>query len=254
MLKKILLIVLISILASCSPKYSSNKFEAAVQKATKLMERGKLYEAKEVLKNSLVGENPKPSPFVKDSTLFFYGKDFAQTFMPMMMATTFFTKRESGELDSLKELGELKGMDKKLYDIYQKTPFNKTAIISPDIPEVYLMLGINYVNMRNFEEAKESLKKSIELFRENGIAWSELIYVIMQEKDFEKAKSTIDEALSIPFLDKFGEAAILRKLGWIQIEEGNLDEAEETFEKSIELYDHPAARSELKYIKELKKR
>jgi tetratricopeptide (TPR) repeat protein len=247
----ILLIVLIS---SCSSVKVKRNYEEVIVQASQLMEEGDLKAAEQMLLKSVEGVESRPSPFVEDGIAYFYTNDQSQTLMVMMSSAMFHLDRESGKIDSLDNLGELNYFDKKLNDLYQETPFGSTAAIKGDIPEIYLLLGINYINMKDNKKAKEYIEKSLELFPENGSAWSEKIYMEMMTGDIVRAKRSIDEALAIPYIDKYGKAAILRKKGWIEIEEGKLDEAKKTFEDSIELDDHPTAHAELEYIDQLQKR
>ena len=119
-----------------------------------------------------------------------------------------------------------------------------------------MMIGQILINEKKYDQAIAYLDTSLYIWDGFGYAWSELMYANILKGNLSKAKNMGLSALknnSDVGLDKPGQAAILRKLGYIAIEEHELDEAEGYYKKSLENDESDVARKELKSIEEMRK-
>jgi len=224
-------------------------YEKILYDARNLLEDKNFEAAKTVLLKGTTKKAPKQSPFVENNTLYYYGE--GSSALMHLLNDAYFQSRIHMPDDSIKN-DHL--MDKELVNLYKKTPWKNSAVIAPYYPSIYLHLGIVSVELNHYDQAINYLDTALFIWNGNANAWSELMYCYQSKLDYQKVKELGKRALSIDEVrinDK-GHASILRKLGFIAIEEGKLEKAKKYFEDSIQLHDHPMAHAELKYIKQVK--
>lgn len=231
-------------------KISPNNYGEVYNYANELVGKSSYEKAKIMLLDAVATQKPKPSPFVENGTLNIYSANREQTMMILLHAAYLHSVMNN---DSVRNNP---GDDKFYFDLYAKTPWENTAAIAPDYPGLYFLLGIIAVNEKKYNKAIEYLDTCVYIWQGFGVAWSELMYVNMSLGNLKRAKEIGLKAINIKELefDKTGKAAIYRKLGYIAIEENDLDKAEEFYLKSNELDEHEVATQELEYIKKLKSR
>lgn len=143
--------------------------------------------------------------------------------------------------------------------LYPRTFHNKAieytweivAIEKPKIP--YLFYYLSYILIEeegDLDNALIHLDTAIRLWPAFARAYLEKVFVYIKMGDFVKAKEMASEASQvIGDIDEKNQARLDRHLGFIAIEEGDLDLAEEYYEHSLELDpDNEVALKELRYI------
>jgi tetratricopeptide (TPR) repeat protein len=240
--------VILLLISSCATTRKTDYYEDAAIKATELIKKGKYDQAKAVLLEAMSKEKPRRAPFVENGVLYSYAQNPNQSMMAMMTAAAFHSVKDK---DSVRKNP---GSYKVYFEIYDKIPWFSAAAKLPSFPTLYFIMGSLLISERNYNKAIEYLDTAVYMYEGFGYAWSEMIFAYMELKNFSKAKEIGKIALDITEVkfDKEGSAAIYRKLGYLAIEENDLDLAEEYYKKSIENQDSRIARDELKYIEQLK--
>lgn len=241
--------LLIFLVYSCATtRKTTDYYEDAASKAVVLIKKGQLEKAKAVLLEAMSKEKPRRSPFVESGTLICYGQNSLQSMSAMISAAAFMAVKDN---DSVKNNP---GIYKEDFELYEKTPWVNAIVIKPTFPSLYFVMGSLLITEKNFEKALEYLDTAVYMYEGFGLAWSEMIYAYIEMKNISKAKEIGLNALNISDVkfDKAGSAAIYRKLGYIAIEENDLNLAEEYYKLSLDNQESQAARDELKYIGQLK--
>lgn len=238
------------LISSCvsTKRKPTDYYEESAIKAAELIKKGKLDKAKAVLQEAMTKEKPRRAPFVENGTLVFYAHNMTQSMGAMLSAAAFSAVKDK---DSVKQNP---GIYKKYFDIYEKTPWINSVAKMPTFPTLYFIMGSLLITEKNYNKAISFLDTAVYMYEGFGYAWSEMIFAYMELKNFSKAKEIGKNALNIfeVQLDNEGSAAIYRKLGYLAIEENDLDLAEEYYKKSLENKDTQLARDELKYIEQVK--
>jgi tetratricopeptide (TPR) repeat protein len=250
LLEVIIISATLIFLSACTSiqKGSKEYYQQVYEKASILVKDSDNEEAEALLLEAVATRKPQQSPFVENNTLIFYGEGMSQTLSKLMFASAFSTAKDN---DSIKTNP---GHYKILFDLYKQSHWENSVIVPAYYPKLYLLLGIIQFNKNNFSKAIQYYDTAVYIWDGLGIAWSELIIAHDKSGNRKRAKEIGNKALEIPdiYNDNYGKSAILRKLGWIAIEESELDKAEAYFKESIELHDTKLAQDELKYIQKMK--
>jgi tetratricopeptide (TPR) repeat protein len=240
----------ISFFNACTSIQNGSKeyYQEVYEKASILVKDSDNEEAEALLLEAVATRKPQRSPFVENNTLIFYGEGMSQTLSKLMFASAFYTAKDN---DSIRTNP---GHYKILFDLDKQSHWENSIVVPPYYPKLYLLLGIIQFNKNNLSKAIQYYDTAVYIWDGLGIAWSELIIAHDKSGNRTKAKEIGNKALEIPdiYYDKYGKSAILRKLGWIAIEEAELEKAEAYFKESIELHDTKLAQDELKYIQKMK--
>lgn len=250
---KLVFLTLIILISSCSSNKNSLKsridyYNDIANKVSSLIIKAENAKAKSIILDALLKEKPKKSPFVENHTLNFYSINLEQSLSHMLLAGAFNVTKHK---DSVKKNP---GNFKQLFELDSITPWNSTVEIIPVYPRLYLIMGIILINERNYDQAIKYLDTCTFIWDGFAIAHSEKMFCYVQKKEIEKAKEIGASALKILDidLDKRGKASILRKLGYISVEEKNLDEGEKYYKESLTNEESEVARKELKDIERFK--
>lgn len=240
------------LLTSCASQSTSKSqiknFEKVGFKAAELKQKGELEKAKELILSTLSKFQPKKSPFVENNTLFYYASNKEQSFSHMLGAMAF-----NASLND-KDAKEKPYHDKYLEELFKLTPWENAVVIPPTYPSLYLIMGSLLIDQKRYKEAITYIDTCTFIWNGFAYAWAEMMYAYISLREFEKAKEIGNQALKINDVmwDNPGKAAILRRFGYIAVEEKDFDKAEEYYLESLKLYESDVARKELQYIKEYK--
>ncbi len=91
-------------------------------------------------------------------------------------------KKENNYLDLATQLSKEKKYDSAIYY------YNKAIAYDPLFEEPYRNLALAYMNLNRFDLAKKNLKKSIELYPDNPVAYYFLGIIAFRENDLKKAE------------------------------------------------------------------
>ncbi|MFC2130998.1 hypothetical protein ACFLSQ_06150 [Bacteroidota bacterium] len=208
-----------------------------------LIQDKKLKEARNRIAEILEeNKDVQPAPFVKDSILHYFADNSVATLAYMLQSVSMMLPPK----DSSSNYNENK----------QNLNWKQSVVIDPIVPHCYFDLAYIDIEENMILDAIENLKKAIYYWPDYMEAYAELAYIHIGMLDFKKAHEVIDSALAKPngYLFPIGLSMVYRRLGYMEIEEGKLDDAEAHFEKSLKLFDHPAARHELEYIEKIRKK
>lgn len=223
----------------------SNFFANVNNKAADLMMKSKRAEAQLLLLDAVSKCKPKPSPFVERGALYFYGVNPTQSLAAMLESAAFGTVKNK---DSVRNNP---GHYKRMFDLEKDGKWDNSYVIKPDYPFSYFLIANNYVEEKQFDKAVAYLDTALYIWNGYSVAWSELIYTYSAMGNFAKGKEIGVKALEIDAVkfDKPGTSAILRKLGWIAVEENDWKKAEDYYKQSFNLDSNEIAKKELEYIK-----
>ncbi len=215
-------------------KYSTLRFEVET-----LISNRKLREAKNILYDAMeaLGEH-KQTPYIENNTLYIYAES-DDTFVILLMFEI------SDDFFSTPEILELR----------KNLSYNKIVLLDPIYPYIYYQLAYIAAEEGQANDAMDNLLKALDIWPDFTIAYAELIYVYMMTGNHSTAKAIAEEALNrdLCTINPIGTASIYRKLGYIAIEENQLDLAEQYYNKSLELDpDNEVALAELEYIRTLR--
>jgi tetratricopeptide (TPR) repeat protein len=230
---------------------STDYFDDISSKAVTYIQNNEFQKAKDLLLGAMSKYKPIRSPFVDNKTLVYYTSNSTETVAAMLLSAAYFNIIKDKGLSAAKS-----DEDTLLFELYKKTPWNNAVAIRPSYPRLYFIMGSIYNTEKNYSEAIKYLDTATFIYKCYGMAWAEKMYAYVSIGDYKRAKEIGSTALNIHnmFLDKTGTAAILRKLGWIAIEENELDKAENYYKKSLENEENEGAREELKYLENAKKK
>lgn len=121
--------------------------------------------------------------------------------------------------------------------------------------------GFALIDLQRWDDAEPMLRLASESAPLNAQYRNEYAEWFKAMKQWQKAHDVFAEAYDLGQWEsdenakKFNQARALRGMGFVEIEMGDLDKAEESFRKSLKIIpDHPGAKSELQYIADLRKR
>ncbi|MDQ1266568.1 MAG: MalT-like region [Bacteroidota bacterium] len=249
------LILIGLIISSCTSTKNSlmktTDFDEISSKAYKYVQNNENQKAKDLLLDAMSKYKPVRSPFVENGTLVYYSTNSAETMAAMLLSAAHFNIIKDKGLSAAKS-----EEDSLLFELYEKTPWNNSIAIRPSYPMLYFIMGSIYNTEKKYKEAIKYLDTATYIYKCYGIAWAEKMYSYISSGDFKKAKEIGEYALKIHnmFLDESGTAAIQRKLGWIAVEENELDKAEEYYKKSLKNEENEGVHKELEYIEKAKKK
>ena len=137
---------------------------------------------------------------------------------------------------------------------------NKEAkVFTNTFADAYYYKGYALYNLGNIDLAKKSLKKAIELSPANARYYSELAYFYQTENNWTMSSILFLQAIefvSSTSPKKYKNIELSRALrgyGFVLIEKNDLNKAEITFKKCLEINKNDnKAKKELKYIKQLR--
>jgi Tfp pilus assembly protein PilF len=104
----------------------------------------------------------------------------------------------------------------------------------PNPDKAYTNLGIAEFKLRNFDSAKRSFLKSIEIQRENCLAQSYYGRCLYELKDFRRSAEALDRAVGFCQRILFDEPHYYSALSYYQL--GQVNKAEARLEELIKLY------------------
>lgn len=121
--------------------------------------------------------------------------------------------------------------------------------------------GFALIDLHRWDDAEPMLRLASESAPLNAQYRNEYAEWFKAMKQWQKAHDVFAEAYDLGQWEsdegarKFNQARALRGMGFTEIEMGDLDKAEESFRKSLELIpNHEGAKSELQYIANLRKK
>lgn len=214
-----------------------------------LMNNEKFDEAEEYILNEiyqLTEEDFRISPFLENRTLMIYSQADSAVELSILL---FFQPDSDNEIIPAEIL-----LDRNLYpdllQIVENREYDTVILIEPYVPRLYFHLAYINIEKGDLQAGYEYLMEALTIWPDFTVAYAEMMYVFTLAEDFVTAKKYgARGAVGLSAVDGIGQAAILRKLGYIAIEENELQYAEELYLKSLELHpDHPTALQELEYI------
>jgi tetratricopeptide (TPR) repeat protein len=135
-----------------------------------------------------------------------------------------------------------------------------TEVVDGTWADAYLLKAYALTELGKVKEAQDALNSAIALSPMNSQYLSELAYTYQQTKDCDKSIATYEQAASMAELGstEATKTADLtrawRGKGFCLVEQGNLKEAEEMYEKSLSLDPNDSkSKGEINYIHGLKK-
>lgn len=141
---------------------------------------------------------------------------------------------------------------------FMQTLEDDSTVVQIDMvcPASYKMLAFAQVNLGDVEGALDNLYSAIELAPLWAEPLTELGYLFNQSRQFERARETYEKALELANTHEgssYLKPAALRGLGFALIELGDLDSAQKAYADSLEIEpDNEGARNELLYIESLR--
>lgn len=146
----------------------------------------------------------------------------------------------------------------------EETPGSKpqsAAVIDSAFCLAPFLKGFALIDLQRWDDAEPMLRLASESAPLNAQYRNEYAEWFKAMKQWQKAHDVFAEAYDLGQWEsdegarKFNQARALRGMGFTEIEMGDLDKAEESFRKSLELIpNHEGAKSELQYIANLRKK
>ena len=95
-----------------------------------------------------------------------------------------------------KKANSLEGEDPERKNLLGEaiTYFEKALEIDPEIKEIYDLLGTLYLQLKQFEKAKDLLEQGVERFPESASVWQNLSYVYAQLGETKKAEEAFEKS------------------------------------------------------------
>lgn len=109
--------------------------------------------------------------------------------------------------------------------------YSDAQAIDTKEPRVYFAMGNVYLKMKDYANAEKEYLKSIELGPSPDF-FNNLSFVYLEQGDLDKAKKTVQEAMSMAEPEK--SYIYLDTLGVVLMKAGEYDEAEESFRKAAD--------------------
>ncbi len=217
--------------------------EELLGKAFGLIQKGAFKEARPILQGIVDRLKEKPAlPYVENNTLHMYSHDQSEII-------AFST------LDQLPE-EKRKELKEKVWpwaiELEKTHPWKNISFENPILPTAYFALAHICTEEGDLKKAMENLKSSVAAWPDYTMAYGEIVYLLIGQKNFEEAKRVAQEAIDKHCqFSPVGRSRLCRHLGYIAIEEGEFDKAEGLFNESLKLEpDNPSAKQELEYIKQ----
>jgi len=158
----------------------------------------------------------------------------------------------------LGRLYRIKGDLKKSNEFFEKALRIFIKDKKSNAAKCLLNLGINYMILDNYQEAKEKLQKALELSEHPSVQLEVnmvLSRVHHKLKDYNKSKRNLDEALRIwkeYYSDNiFIQLNIIEQLGDLYFDQGNYDAARKFYEDYIKIFREKIGEKELPHILKL---
>jgi tetratricopeptide (TPR) repeat protein len=186
----------------------------------------------------------KQPPYVDNGTLYLYsepGEDSAELLLTVA---------------ALKDLPAEERVDADWFAPLAALPdWTKAATDAPYRPFLLFARAYILVENKNPKAALAALEEAIALHPHFLTALAEKNHLLMVDEKYDEAKELARAAIDDPYpqADK-SKAVFYRNLGYIAVEEDDLDGAEEFYNQSLELEPgHKGALKELEYIASLRK-
>jgi tetratricopeptide (TPR) repeat protein len=149
---------------------------------------------------------------------------------------------------------------KSEYEEYIAKTGESVEFIMDVYTKVFYYYAVINIELCNFDEAEKYLLRGLKfvpdspiLLNEMGMLYQSKQKISQDNKDFDTAIKYYMKAVDSDFCPSEYLARAFRGIGFCLIELGDLDMAEDIFNKSIEIYDTETARRELNYINDLRK-
>lgn len=104
----------------------------------------------------------------------------------------------------------------------------------PKPAKLTLNLGIAYFRHKNYEQAREQFRKTLEYGRDNCLAQSYLGRTLFETKDFKNASAVLDRAVGFCKASQFDEPHYYSALAYYQL--GLKEQAESRLEEVTKIY------------------
>jgi tetratricopeptide (TPR) repeat protein len=188
----------------------------------------------------------KQPPYVENDTLYLYAET-GEDAMILRLQVLAAAKLSEAEQKKLAWYQELRG----------QFEWKKIDTIEPFLPYLYYCLAYIAVEKEDWETALKYLDQALALWPRYYGALAEKNHVYINTGKFAEAKTISRQVIADTYpVPKKRKAVFYRNLGYIAIEEGDLDAAEEYYKTSLDLEPgNKIAKNELEYIgKEREKR
>lgn len=202
-------------------------------------------QAKKLLHQILDREKTIPKrPYIKNETLHMYVHNQGE----VLAFSSVNSLPDDQRMDALKKIWH------KVAELHKTETWTNIIFEHPTAPDACQTLAYIAVEEGKTNEALKHLNRAIELWDSYLSAHAEYVFILMKQKKYDEAKDRAKNALDHHNkTDRDGMSRLYRHLGYIAIEENELDAAEDFYHKALKLTPNNSnALQELQYIQQLR--